>query len=117
MSLASSVSSPLQTERRSHARRRIEGLAYVDFGPDNGAILIDLGEGGLGFQSVAPVSLEQAVLLKFKLPGGVGYYRKLCRNRVAKRIEERRRSAFCRIECRGPPPDSRLDGRAFDSRR
>lgn len=72
MSLASSVSSPLQTERRSHARRRIEGLAYVDFGPDNGAILIDLGEGGLGFQSVAPVSLEQAVLLKFKLPGGVG---------------------------------------------
>jgi TonB family protein len=73
MSLASSVSSPFEAERRSHARRRIEGLAYVDFGPDNGAILIDLGEGGLGFQSVAPVSLEQAVLLKFKLPGGTGF--------------------------------------------
>jgi len=44
-------------------------LAYVDLGPDNGAILIDLGEGGLSFHSVAPVPLDQAVLLKFKLPG------------------------------------------------
>jgi TonB family protein len=73
MSSASSVSSPLQTERRSHVRRRVDGLAYIDFGPDNGAILIDVGEGGLGFQSVLPVSLGQAVLLKFKLPGETGY--------------------------------------------
>src|SRR5207245_10917020 len=52
-----------------HARRRLEGLVYVDFGSDNGAILIDVGEGGLGFQSVIPVSTEQSLLLKFKLPG------------------------------------------------
>ena len=69
MSSRSTVSSPLETERRVHARRRMEGLAYVDLGPDNGAILIDLGEGGLSFHSVAPVTLDQAVLLKFKLPG------------------------------------------------
>ena len=73
MSSRSIVSSPLETERRVHARRRIEGLAYVDLGPDNGAILIDLGEGGLSFHSVAPVSLDQAVLLKFKLPGSTGF--------------------------------------------
>jgi TonB family protein len=73
MSSASLESSPLQTERRSHARGRMEGLTYVDLGPDNGAILIDLGEGGLGFHSVAPVSLDQAVLLKFKLPGASGF--------------------------------------------
>jgi protein TonB len=69
MSFAQSVSAPSQSERRSHARRRLEGLVYVDFGSDNGAILIDLGEGGLGFQSVIPVSTEQSLLLKFKLPG------------------------------------------------
>ena len=67
-SFASSVSSTSQVERRSHARRRINGLTYADFGADNGAIILDLGEGGLGFQSVTPVSVGQAVLLKFKLP-------------------------------------------------
>lgn len=54
-------------------RRRIKGLTYVEFGPDNGAILIDIGEGGLGFQSVMPVSMNQALLFKFKLPGGTAY--------------------------------------------
>jgi TonB family protein len=73
MASASSVAPPLDTDRRISARRRLEGLAYVDLGPDNGAILIDLGEGGLGFQSVAPVSLDQAVLLKLKVPGRSEY--------------------------------------------
>jgi TonB family protein len=48
-------------------------LTYVEFGPDNGAILIDVGEGGLGFQSVMPVSMNQALLFKFKLPGSAAY--------------------------------------------
>ena len=69
MSSAKSVSPQSQAGRRSHARRRIDGLAYVEFVPDNGAILVDLGEGGLGFQSVLPVSLNQALLFKFKIPG------------------------------------------------
>jgi hypothetical protein len=68
MSSANPIASPLQAGRRSHARRRIDGLTYVEFGPDNGAILIDLSEGGLGFQSVMPVSMNQALLFKFKLP-------------------------------------------------
>src|SRR5438445_200803 len=73
MSFADSVSTPLQVGRRFHARRRIDGLAYVEFGPDNGAILIDLGEGGLSFQSVMPVSMNQALLFKFKLPAASDY--------------------------------------------
>jgi hypothetical protein len=68
MSSANPIASPPQAGRRSHARRRIDGLTYVEFGPDNGAILIDIGEGGLGFQSVMPVSMNQALLFKFKLP-------------------------------------------------
>ena len=73
MSFAETVSPPSQAGRRFHARRRIEGLAYVEFGPDNGAILIDLGQGGLGFQSVMPVSMNQALLFKFKLPSETTY--------------------------------------------
>ena len=70
MPFANSVSTPSQAGRRFHARRSVDGLAYVEFGPDNGAILIDLGEGGLSFQSVMPVSLNQALLFKFNVPGG-----------------------------------------------
>jgi TonB family protein len=70
---SNTVASPLQARRRSHARRRIDGLTYVEFGPDNGAILIDIGEGGLAFQSVMPVSLNQALLFKFRLPGATVY--------------------------------------------
>src|SRR5690242_499231 len=73
MSSAPNVPLPSQAGRRFHARRRIEGLAYVEFGPDNGAILIDLGEGGLGFQSVMPVTLNQALLFKFRLPSEPNY--------------------------------------------
>lgn len=67
MSSADSVAPPLRAGRRARARRRMEGLAYVEFGADNGAILIDLGEGGLGFQSVMPVSMNQALVFKFKI--------------------------------------------------
>jgi TonB family protein len=74
MSSANAVVPPLQASRRSHARRRIHGLAYVEFGPDNGAIIIDVGEGGLGFQSVMPLIMNQAQLFKFKLPGAAGYF-------------------------------------------
>jgi periplasmic protein TonB len=73
MSFADSLSTVLQVGRRFHARRRFDVLAYVEFGPDNGAILIDLGEGGLGFQSVMPVSINQALQFKFKLPAASDY--------------------------------------------
>jgi TonB family protein len=73
MSSVNAVASPLQAGRRSHPRRRIDGLSYVEFGSDNGAILIDIGEGGMGFQSVMPVCLNQALLFKFRLPGAAVY--------------------------------------------
>jgi len=58
-----------QFGRRFEDRRRVDCLVYVDFGADNGALINDLGEGGLGFQSIAPVSINLALPLKFKLPG------------------------------------------------
>ena len=70
MSMANPISAPLQAGRRSHARYKMDSLAYVDFDPDNGAILVDLGEGGLGFQSFLPVSSNHALRIKLKLPWG-----------------------------------------------
>ena len=69
ISFVNSVSLPFEAERRAHARDGLPGLAYVDFGSYNGAIVIDIGEGGLGFQSVVPVSLDHVFLLKLKLRG------------------------------------------------
>src|SRR5438445_9441053 len=67
-SFAESVSTASPVERRSYGRRTIDDVTYVDLGADNGAILLDLSEGGIGFQSVAPLELGQTVSLKFKLP-------------------------------------------------
>ncbi len=69
-SFAKSVSTGSPVERRSFGRRSIDAVTYVDLGADNGAILVNLSEGGIGFQSVAPLELGQTVILKFKLPGG-----------------------------------------------
>ena len=69
-SFAKSVSTDSPVERRSYGRRRIDGVTYADLGADNGAILVNLSEGGLCFQSVAPLELGQTVILKFKAPGG-----------------------------------------------
>jgi len=67
-SFAKSGSAGSPVERRSYGRRSIDAVTYVDLGADNGAILVDLSEGGIGFQSVAPLELGQRVILKFKAP-------------------------------------------------
>jgi protein TonB len=54
--------------RRLHPRRKLERLAYADLGPDNGGVLIELGQGGLSFQGVGPVGEAQLIHLKFTLP-------------------------------------------------
>ena len=55
--------------RRLYPRRKIERLAYVDFGPDNGGMLIDISEGGLSFQGVGRMTKGQPLHLRFTLPG------------------------------------------------
>jgi hypothetical protein len=46
----------------------LPSFRYCGYCPDDGGIIIDLGEGGLGVQSVVPVRLDGAVRLKFKAP-------------------------------------------------
>src|SRR5258706_2061110 len=55
--------------RRLHARRRIDPLAYASFGPGNGGILINLSESGASFQGIAFVRTAQILNVSFKLPG------------------------------------------------
>ena len=71
MSIAGTTDTqPSQTDNRRHfQRRRLDRLAYVDFGPDNGGMLIDVSEGGLSFQGVGPVGRGQPLQLRFTLPG------------------------------------------------
>jgi TonB family protein len=60
---------PKKENRRLHARRRIDQLTYADFGPGNGGIVMNLGEGGLSFQGIGAVRKGQVIRLSFKLPG------------------------------------------------
>lgn len=59
---------PKNENRRLHARRRFEQLTYATFGLENGGILINLSEGGLSFQGVEVLGMDQLVHLNFKLP-------------------------------------------------
>ena len=56
-------------ERRAYPRRRLDRLAYVDFGPENGGILIDVSEGGLNFQVVGALIEGHSCHVRFLLPG------------------------------------------------
>jgi TonB family protein len=56
------------TERRVHLRQPVSALAYLDIGPDNGGIVLNLSEEGMGFQAVAPLEGQADVNLRIQLP-------------------------------------------------
>src|SRR5271155_5265588 len=55
-------------ERRSHIRRRVLSLEYIDLGSFNGGILLNLSEGGMYVQAVAGLSNDELPELSFRLP-------------------------------------------------
>jgi TonB family protein len=59
-------------ERRSHPRRRVLSLEYLDLGDSNGGIILNLGEDGMYIQAVASLSPERVSNLSFKIPD-LGY--------------------------------------------
>lgn len=54
-------------ERRKAARKRLDQLAYIRIGSDNGGLIADLGEGGLGFQTIAAIEREGPLTFWFSL--------------------------------------------------
>jgi hypothetical protein len=59
----------MNPDRRRTPRIRPEGLAYINFEPDNGGIVLDISEDGLCFQSVAPVRPDDVIRLWFSAEG------------------------------------------------
>lgn len=55
-------------ERRRHARHTLSSTVYVDLGPNNGGILLNLGARGLSLQAVAKLVPEAELQLRFQLP-------------------------------------------------
>lgn len=55
-------------ERRSHPRRRVLSLEYLDLGDSNGGIILNLSEDGMYIQAVASLSPERVSNLSFKIP-------------------------------------------------
>ena len=54
-----------RTERRQAPRITVKGLAYVNLDRDNGGIILNISEGGLCFQSTAPVQCTETIRFWF----------------------------------------------------
>lgn len=57
----------MQTNRRLTPRKRLNQLAYIRIGADNGGLISDLGETGLGFQTIAAIEKEGPLRFWFTL--------------------------------------------------
>jgi hypothetical protein len=55
----------VKTERREAPRMTVKGLAYVNLDRDHGGIILNISEGGLCFQSTAPVQFTETIRLWF----------------------------------------------------
>ncbi len=55
----------VRTERRQAPRMTVKGLAYVNLERDNGGIILNISEGGLCFQSTAPVQCTETIRFWF----------------------------------------------------
>src|SRR5271156_3499527 len=55
-------------ERRCCIRQRVRSLAYLDAGPDNGGIVLNLSENGLALQAVNPFIDQTRVTLRIQPP-------------------------------------------------
>jgi hypothetical protein len=62
----------MQQERRLCRRKPLGQLAYVSLPSDNGGIVLDVSEGGLGFRAVAPVEVHKPIHFQLSVRSGTG---------------------------------------------
>jgi TonB family protein len=60
--------SPAATDRRAHPREKMTALAYVDLGPANGGMLLNLSEGGLALATATRLVGEELSGIHLELP-------------------------------------------------
>lgn len=64
-----SQASTLQAnENRTSARRRMAPMTYVEIGTENGGLLLDVSEGGLGLHAAHTLPAGKQMNLRFRLP-------------------------------------------------
>ena len=59
-------------ERRLSIRKTPDHLAYLSLPSDNGGIVIDVSEGGLGFHAIAPVEADGPIHFRFAIDSAKG---------------------------------------------
>jgi hypothetical protein len=57
------------SERRQAPRTKLAEIAYIGMGPENGGLVLDVSDGGLSFQSVAPVQPAETINFLLSLRG------------------------------------------------
>jgi PilZ domain len=55
----------MQNERRVSIRKPLERLAYISLPSNNGGLVFDVSEGGVGFHSIAPVKADGPIHFRF----------------------------------------------------
>jgi cell division protein FtsN len=55
----------VRTERRRVPRMTVKGPAYVNLDPNNGGVILNISEGGLCFQSTAPIQRTETIRFWF----------------------------------------------------
>ncbi len=59
--------STVPDERRHQARHRLTSISYVELGPGNGGIIVNLGTGGLSLHAAVKLNAEMELTLRFRL--------------------------------------------------
>ncbi len=54
---------------RRFERHRVDSLMYVGLGPDNGGFPINISEGGMAFQGIRPLEIDQEISITLRLEG------------------------------------------------
>jgi len=57
-------------ERRINTRKMLDHFAYLSLPAGNGGTVVDVSEGGLGFQSIAPVKADGPIHFRFAFDSG-----------------------------------------------
>ncbi len=55
------------TERRSHPRRHVNSIVYVNLGGENGGVLLDVSEGGIAVQAAIALTDDHLPAVRFQL--------------------------------------------------
>ena len=59
----------MNSERRQNPRTKVAALAYINFEPSNGGIVLNVSEGGLCFHAVTPVQQDGTLRFWFSVEG------------------------------------------------